>query len=420
MTTQIGANWAGTYDYTAARLESPTTVDELRAIMTTGDRMRALGTRHSFNDLADTSGTLVSLADFGDAPQLDAERMTVSVAPGIRYGDLANWLQARGFALHNMGSLPHISVAGAIATATHGSGNRNGNLSTAVSGLELMTGDGEVLTVDRAHPEFDGFVVALGALGIVTRVTLDIQPTFDVRQDVYTDLPWSSALREFEAITGSAYSVSLFTNWLGDTIEAMWLKTRMDGAEPTTMPPTLFGAVAASPGAQRSIADGGDNMTVFGGFPGPWSQRLPHFRLESTPSNGDEIQTEYFVDRARSSEALTAVRQLGEAIAPHLHITELRTVAADDLWLSPAYRRESLGIHFTWKNEPDAVRALLPRIQAVLAPFDARPHWGKWNSLEAPDVAALYPRAADFARLAEQLDPRHRFRNRHLARVLGL
>ena len=420
MTDQIGANWAGTYEYTADRLEHPTTVAELRAIVTGNDRVRALGTRHSFNDLADTAGTLVSLADFGDAPELGTERMTVSVAPGIRYGDLADWLQAKGFALHNMGSLPHISVAGAIATGTHGSGNRNGNLSTAVSALELVTGDGELLAVDRSHPEFDGFVVALGALGIVTRVTLDIQPTFDIRQDVYNDLPWSSVLSGFEAITGSAYSVSLFTTWVGDSIPAMWLKTRMDAGEPTTMPPTLFGAVAASPDPQRSIADGGDNMTVFGGIPGPWSERLPHFRLDSTPSNGDEIQTEYFVDRARSSEALSAVRQLAEAIAPHLHVTELRTVAADDLWLSPAYRRESLGIHFTWKNEPEAVRALLPRIQAVLAPFDARPHWGKWNSLEAPDVAALYPRAADFARLAEQLDPRHRLRNPYLARVLGL
>ena len=414
----VGTNWAGNYEFRAAELRTPESIEQLQELVSASPRIRALGTRHSFNDLADSAGTLVSLVDREPEPRLDTERMTVSVAAGTRYGVLASWLNARGFALHNMGSLPHISVAGAVATGTHGSGNTLGSLATAVSGLQLVTGEGHLLEVDRSHPQFEGMVVSLGALGIVTRVTLDIQPTFNVRQDVYTDLPWDVALANFETITSSAYSVSLFTDWQGDALQFAWFKTRLPAGESGSMPSTLFGAVAAT--TETSLAEGGNNTTVQGGIPGPWSERLPHFRLDSTPSNGDELQTEYFVDRRTAPDALAAVRALGDSIAPHLLITELRTVAADDLWLSPATARQSLALHFTWKNEPDAVARLAPQIQAALAPFDARPHWGKWNTMTATDIAPLYPKLPEFVALAERMDPEHRFRNAYLQRVLGL
>ena len=414
----VGTNWAGNYEFRAAEVRTPESVEQLRELVSASPRIRALGTRHSFNDLADSAGTLVSLVDRESEPRLDTERMTVSVAAGTRYGVLASWLNARGFALHNMGSLPHISVAGAVATGTHGSGNALGSLATAVSGLQMVTGEGHLLEVDRSHPQFEGMVVSLGALGIVTRVTLEIQPTFDMRQDVYADLPWDVALANFETITSSAYSVSLFTDWQGDALQLAWFKTRLPAGESGSMPSTLFGALAAT--TETSLAEGGNNTTVQGGIPGPWSERLPHFRLDSTPSNGDELQTEYFVDRRTAPDALAAVRALGDSIAPHLLITELRTAAADDLWLSPATARKSLAIHFTWKNEPDAVARLAPQIQAALAPFDARPHWGKWNTMTATDIEPLYPKLPEFVALAERMDPQHRFRNAYLARVLGL
>ena len=414
----VGANWAGNYVFRAPELRTPETIEQLQDLVGASRRIRALGTRHSFNDLADSVGTLVSLVDREPEPRLDSQRMTVSVAAGTRYGVLASWLNVQGFALHNMGSLPHISVAGAVATGTHGSGNALGTLSTAVAGLQLVTGEGQLLEVGRSHPQFDGMVVSLGALGIVTRVTLDIQPTFEVRQDVYVDLPWHVALAEFEAITSSAYSVSLFTDWRGDTLQSAWFKTRLASGESGSMPAAMFGAPAAM--TETSLAEGENNTTVQGGIPGPWSERLPHFRLDSTPSNGDELQTEYFVDRRQAPGALAAVRSLGESIAPHLLITELRTTAADDLWLSPANGRPSLAIHFTWKNEPEAVARLTPQIQAVLAPFDARPHWGKCNTMTVADVARLYPKLPEFASLAERMDPQHRFRNAYLERVLGL
>ena len=372
----VGTNWAGNYEFRAAEVRTPESVQQLQELVSTSPRIRALGTRHSFNDLADSAGTLVSLVDREPEPRLDTERMTVTVTAGTRYGVLASWLNARGFALHNMGSLPHISVAGAVATGTHGSGNALGSLATAVSGLQMVTGEGHLLEVDRTHPQFAGMVVSLGALGIVTRVTLDIQPTFNVRQDVYTDLLWDVALAEFEAITSSAYSVSLFTDWRGDTIQSAWFKTRLSAGESGSMPPTMFGATAST--TETSLAEGENNTTVQGGIPGPWSERLPHFRLDSTPSNGDEIQTEYFVDRRQAPDALVAVRAIGHSIAPHLLITELRTAAADDLWLSQATERASLAIARTVRraaalgqvehDDRDGYRAALPEAARIRRP----------------------------------------------------
>ena len=422
--TTVGANWAGTYEYGASELLRPQSADEVAAIVAGASKVRALGTRHSFNDLADTTGALLTLVDLEPDVVIDADASTVTVAAGTRYAVLGAHLQARGWALHNLGSLPHISIAGAVATGTHGSGVGNGNLATAVAGLELVTGRGDVVHVTRADPRFDGMVVALGALGVVTRVTLDIQPSYQVRQDVYVDLPWDAVLGSFDEIVSSAYSVSLFTDWAGDTLKQVWLKSRLpdpsSGAAPLVLPGDFFGAHPIGDKALSPAGDDVDNTTVQGGVPGPWSERLPHFRPDATPSNGDEIQTEYFIDRADAVAALTAVRALSEQITPHLLVTELRTVAADSLWLSTAYGRDSLAIHFTWLNHPEAVRALLPLVEQTLAPFDPRPHWGKWFAMGASEVVPKYERFTDFRALAAEFDPQGRFRNPYLERVLGL
>ena len=382
-----------------------------------GQRVRALGTRHSFNGIADTAGTLVTVTGIDPEPSLDVAGRTVTVGAGIRYGALAAWLERHGWALHNMGSLPHISVAGATATGTHGSGNGLGVLSTAVRAIEYVAADGSLVTVRQGEPDFDGLVVGLGAYGIVVRVTLAIEPSYLGRQDACRGMPWQVVLDDLEGVTGAAYSVSLFTNWLGDVVQTAVAKTRMDavaggagwGAE---VPLTWHGAERLT--ALSIFGDVDDNTTPAGGDIGPWSERLPHFRFDGTPSNGDEIQTEYFVDGAEGASALRAVRALGEQIAPHLHITELRTAAADELWLSGSYGRPTLAIHFTWKNEPDAVHALLPKIEAALAPFAARPHWGKVNTVDAETLAAVHPRLSDARALFERLDPEGMFSNGYL------
>jgi len=413
-----GSNWAGTHDYAARGVVTPRTAEEVADAVRSGTRVKALGSRHSFNDIADSSGELISLERLTGHPVVDPTRRRVTVPAGVRFAELAVQLEAEGLALHNLGSLPHISVAGAIATGTHGSGRRNGNLSSAVAGLQLVTGSGDLVTVERGDADFDGIVVSLGALGIVTAVTLDVQPSYQVRQDIYLDLPWDAVLDEFDAIMSSAYSVSLFTDWTGETLKQAWVKSRMDAAP--ELPESFFGARPAGDAVMSPAGDDLDNTTAQGGVPGPWFERLPHFRADVTPSAGDEIQTEYFVDVAEAVEAIKAVRALADRIAPTLLVTELRTIASDRLWLSPAFARDSLAIHFTWFNRPGDVRALLPLIEEALAPFAPRPHWGKWFSLGAEQIAPQYDRLQEFRALAERLDPAHRFRSAYLERVLGL
>jgi xylitol oxidase len=406
--------WAGTYTFTAPRLEHASSIAEVQRIVSgaaaAGQRVRALGTRHSFNGLADTDGTLLTVTGIDPDPVIDEATGTVTVGSGIRYGELAGWLEAHGKALHNMGSLPHISVGGATATATHGSGNTLGVLSTAVRALEYVAADGSLVTVRQGEPDFDGMVVGLGAYGIVVRTTLATQPSFRMRQDVYGDLPWEVVLGDLEGVTGAAYSVSLFTDWLGDKVGLAVRKTRLAAGEDGTVPEEWHGA-AQLKGLSIFGREDDPNSTPGDGTPGPWNERLPHFRFDGTPSVGDEIQTEYFVDRRQGADALRAVRALGDRIAPHLHITELRTTAADELWLSGSYQRPTLAIHFTWKNEPEAVEALLPDIESALAPFEARPHWGKVNRVDAATLARVHPRLADARALFERRDPAGVFSN---------
>ncbi|HEV7950726.1 MAG TPA: D-arabinono-1,4-lactone oxidase [Glaciihabitans sp.] len=415
--SDVGFNWAQNYHYAAQSILRPTSAQQLRDIIARGTPVRALGSRHSFTDIADTVGDLVSLEDWEGQTAVDAELRQVSVAAGIRYGHLASALHDEGWAIHNMASLPHISVAGAVSTATHGSGDNNGNLATAVAAVEFVNGLGELITLRRGEPDFSGAVVALGALGILTRVVLDIEPTFDVRQDVYTDLRWDDALNHFDAVTSSAYSVSMFTNWLGETIGTTWLKSRMDAPEP---PVTLLGAPRAATEVHMLPGNDPINTTPQLGVSGPWSERLAHFRLEFTPSNGNELQSEYLVPRANIRAALEGLRDIGERIEPLLMITELRTMAKDDLWLSGAYNTDAVGIHFTWKMDEPAVRALLPDIEAILLPLGARPHWGKVFTASAVDLAGVYPRLDDFRELVARHDPNGLFRNAFLERTLGI
>lgn len=405
--------WAGTHTFGAHRILNATSVDQVRdAVRDRIGPVRALGTRHSFHDLADTAGTLITVTGIDPDPRLDEAARTVTVGGGIRYGDLALWLEQRGWALHNLGSLPHISVAGATATGTHGSGDALGTLSTAVRALEFVDATGALRTVSAADPEFAGHVVHLGAIGIVTRITLAIEPTYRVRQDAYSGVPWSAVLDDLRAVTGAGYSVSVFARWTDDTVSVI-RKTRL-GDEPAEFDPAWLGGTRLT----VPIIDS-DAWTEQGGIDGAWLHRLPHFRLEATPSVGDEIQSEYFVDRADAPDALRAVRRLGARIDEHLVITELRTMTADDLWLSGAYARETLAIHFTWLPHPDAVAALLPDIERALAPFGARPHWGKWHRFDAERLAAVHPRLADARALFQLVDPGRVFANAHLDR-LGL
>jgi xylitol oxidase len=406
-------NWSGTYQFTAREVIDARTVDDVRRAVAAGGRVRAVGTRHSFTDLADNGATLVSVTGIAPDPVLDETARTVTLGAGTTYGAIAAWLQDRGWALANMGSLPHISVAGAVATGTHGSGNRNLILSAVVAGLDYVGADGELHHAGRPDPGFDGMAVGLGAFGVVVRVCLDVEPSYLVRQDVYAGLSWDRMLADVDAVMGAAYSVSLFTDWTGETVQA-WVKRRLAG--PEDVPPGEFFGAPRSSGPVRLAQAPADNLTVYG-VPGPWSERLPHFRIDATPSNGDEIQSEYFVDRRHGAAALDAVRRLTKLVSPLLLVSEIRTTAADRLWLSGSYDRETLAIHFTWRRLPDDVDAAVRRVEAALAPFGARPHWGKVSHLQADRLERLYPRLGDARALFERLDPAGRFSNERLERL---
>ncbi|WP_229402609.1 FAD-binding protein [Micromonospora okii] len=397
-------NWAGNIRYAAARRHRPSTVDELRRLVAGSARVRAVGSGHSFNRLGDTTGDLVSLAGLPPTVEVDRERATVTVAAAVRYGDLAARLHAAGYALPTMASLPHISVAGAVATATHGSGAGIGNLATAVTALELVTADGELVTVRRdADARFPGMVVALGALGVVTRVTLDVVPAFELRQYVRLGLP-RAALDEAFA---SAYSVSLFTDWRGDGFGQVWRKQLADAPPPED---GWLGTTAATAPVHPVPGMPAGNCTAQLGAPGPWHERLPHFRLGFTPSSGDELQSEYHLPRAAAADALAALDPLAERIAAVLQVCELRTIAVDGLWLSPQYDRGSLAAHFTWTGDVDAVAPVVAEVERRLAPYAPRPHWGKVFALDPAAVAAAYPRHADFLALLREADPAGKFR----------
>ena len=413
------ANWAGNVVFTAGRVHRPRTVEELQALVAASEQVRALGTGHSFSRIADTPGVLVSAAGLPTVIDIDADRASVKVSAGVRYGELAVRLHAAGWALHNLASLPHISVAGACATATHGSGDHNGNLATAVSAIEMVTADGK-LTTARRGTDGDGFagaVVGLGALGVVTSVTLDVVPTFDVRQYVYEDLPAAQLNACFDEIFSSGYSVSVFTDWQGPLHNQMWIKRRA--------------AAAVSPPEQRwmgaRLADGPRHplpgmpaayCTVQQGIAGPWHERLPHFRLDFTPSSGAELQSEYLVPRQLGVAALEAVATLHDYFPPVLRICEIRTVASDNLWMSPSYRRDTVGLHFTWIDDVRAVAPAIAALEERLAPLAARPHWGKLFSTAPRTVTALYERAPDFRALMRHHDPAGKFRNEFIDRYL--
>jgi len=417
------ANWAGNYLYHASALHRPTSLEQVREVVAAARQLKALGSRHSFNDIADSPGEQISLEAMPAELTIDREANTVTVNAGVRYGGFAEDLHRAGFAVHNLASLPHISVAGAIATGTHGSGDGNGNLSSAVAGLELVLADGSLVTARRGEPDFDGMVVSLGALGVVTRVTLDVEPAFEVRQDVYENLPWSSVAGHFDEITSAAYSVSMFTDWVGDGVDQLWLKSRTDREATAAGEPAFFGATRATRQLHPLPDVSAESTTAQLGVPGPWWNRLSHFRLDFTPSKGEEIQTEYLLGREHAVAAIEAVRALGPTIAPQLYVSEIRTMKADELWLSPAYGRDTVAIHFTWKRE-DAVLAHLPLIDAALAPFHARPHWGKMftlgddGSADARSFDSLYPKLPQFRQLADALDPEGKFRGDYLQRTV--
>jgi xylitol oxidase len=409
-------NWAGNLEYSTDRLYAAKSVEEVRNFVKNQNKLKVLGTRHCFNNIADSKDIFLSLRSLNEMIALDPKGSTVTVDAGITYGQLCPIIDSQGFALHNLASLPHISIAGACSTATHGSGEKNGNLATAVSALELVTATGEVVKLSRQQDgeTFRGAVIGLGALGVITKVTLDIQPTFMMRQYVYENLPLSELKDHFDTIEASAYSVSLFTDWQKQRINEVWIKSRMEKGQAFDAAPEFFGAKLATRDLHPIAELSAENCTKQMGLPGPWYERLPHFRMGFTPSAGKELQSEYFVPRQHAIEAILAVERLREQVSPHLLISEIRAIAADGLWLSPCYQQSCVTIHFTWKPEWPTVSKLLSTIERELAPFQARPHWGKLFTTSPKELESIYKKLPEFVELSKTYDAQGKFRNEFL------
>jgi alditol oxidase len=404
-------NWSGNVTFDASLVVRPTTLDDIKSAVVAADCVRALGSVHSFNRIADSDDALISFEHFPKDIQIDKVGKQVRVAAGVRYGEIAIALHAASLALPNMGSLPHITVIGATSTGTHGSGVRNQNLSAAIHSIELITASGDDITI--SGDELASARVGLGALGIIHHVTLQAIDSFDVAQTIFLDLPFENLLRHFDAIMSTGYSVSVFTTWGDALVDQVWVKSRigvdaLPGGE-------LFSAIAATHKFHPLAGVSTESATDQLGSVGPWHERLPHFKLDFTPSFGEELQSEFFVDFNDAAEAIQAVHSLRAQIRPLLLVTELRTIAADDNWLSEAYGRDSLAIHFTWKPNVAGVAAFLPTLEAALAPFTARPHWGKLFTDSGFDFTALYPKFADWLDYRGGLDPGRKFINEQLS-----
>jgi xylitol oxidase len=407
-------NWSGTVTFQDLQTLAPFAVDELAKIVAKEVKIRARGSAHCFNAMADTNAVAITFENMQQEIVIDKDRAIVRVPAGMKYGALAVALHDRGWALHNMASLPHISVAGAIATATHGSGVGNGNLATAVRGLEIVLPDGNIKRVTADDPDFAGYVVGLGLVGIVTNVELAIEPTFNIEQTVYRGMSRETYVANLDEIMSLAYSVSYFTTWAAAGGGEVWAKFRSG----VKAPAGLFEAYPATSNRHPLPGLDPEPCTEQMAVSGPWHLRLPHFKMEFTPSAGDEIQSEFFVDRKDAPAAIAALEKIAPQINEILWVTEIRAIAADNLWMSPHYQRDSIGIHFTWKKV-DAVYEFVKVVEATLAPFSYRPHLGKVFSASPEYLKSVMPRMGDFTELVAQLDPTNKFGNAFTDNLLG-
>jgi xylitol oxidase len=406
-------NWAGNLIYSTTNVFEPRTVAEVQEMVRKNTSLRVLGTRHCFNRIADSTTNLISTKNLNTIISLDPQKKSVAVGGGMRYGEFCEHIYQEGFAIHNLASLPHISVAGACATATHGSGVENGNLATSVSAIEFVSANGDVVSLSREKDgdKFLGAVVNLGCVGVVTKVTLDLIPAFSMKQEVYLNLPMAELEKNFDEIMSYGYSVSLFTDWQTDHVNQVWIKRIIHSGESYTVPTDFFGATLATKNVHPIIEISAENCTEQMSITGPWYDRLPHFKMGFMPSSGEELQAEFFVAREHAVEAIKAVQTLKDEIKPLLMITEIRTIAADDLWMSPCYHQDSVAIHFTLNQNTEGVMKLLPKIEEKLSPFNVRPHWGKLFTLDPNVLQSRYERLSDFKKLIAQYDPEGKFRN---------
>jgi xylitol oxidase len=426
------SNWGGNFRFSTTDIRFPRSLDEVVDAVKEGapkstpggvgppvKHLRALGSRHSFSKIADTAEMLVSLSAMNRIlavnPGSATEAPTITVEGGAIYTDVTPFVEFIGAAFHNQLTLSEVSVAGSINTGAHGTGITNGILATQVRSVELVLANGTVTTLRKGvDAAFPAAVVGLGAFGVVTKVELEMQASYQMTQHVFLNLPFTTLTDQFDTIMSSAYTVQAWTDWSDPTnFNQVWVGDRDDDAADFSTAPAFYGATRA-PAQVTPVAALPPTYVVPQGVAGPWNERLVCYRLGLSGFNGDEIQSEYILPITNAKAALEAIAALATQIAPLCYVSVVRTIAADDFWLSPAYGRDSVAIHFTWKPQLDAVVALLPTIESALAGLDAVPHWGKFFTMAPSVFLQRYDKLAEWKATAAAYDPSGRFRNAFL------
>ena len=400
-------NWAGNIKFQDSKTIAPKSIAEIQNIVRKNPKVKARGTAHCFNTIADTKHLALLLDQMPKEIIINKEKKSVTVSAGLKYGEVAEELHKNGWALHNLASLPHISIAGAIATGTHGSGSNNGILATAVKSFDVVLADGSFRNINSSDGDlFYGGVIGLGLIGIVVRVELEIQPTFNLGQNVYLEMSRNNFRNNFEEIMNSGYSVSYVTTWQQAVDGEVWVKF-LEGSNP---PKELFGSKPATEKLHLLKNHSAEPCNDQLGIIGPWHLRLPHFKMEFTPSSGTELQSEFFVNKAQASSVLLALEAIADQISIPLMGSEIRTIASDNFWMSPQYKSDDVGLHFTWKQVPETFEAV-KAIEEVLAAFHYRPHLGKIYSATPAYISSVFPKFKNFQQLITEIDPKNKFGN---------
>ena len=394
-------NWVGNQSFTPAFAAAPRDVEEVASLVRQaaerGVCVRVAGAGHSFTPVVETDGLLLDLSALRGVLDADAERKRATALAGTRIHDFYEPLWEAGLALRNQGDIDTQQIAGAVATATHGSGTRYTSLSGVVRGVQLVSATGEVRNIGDDEPDLlRAAQVAVGMLGVITRLELDVTDTYRLREQIGLR-PWDDVMEHWDQLVSQHRHFGFF--WLPSEQSAALYKLERHGQRMTDQ---CYVKVYDEIGP-----DVPDDDTE-GHRVDRWYRIFP---MVFDP-NFDEL--EYYVALERGPQALHAVRELMLTRLPDsVYPLEVRTVGADDAFLSPQYQTATTSISVSGKPGTD-YWDYLRSIDALLAEFDARVHWGKLHFLTPERLQALYPRADDFIALRRELDPEGIFLNDHL------
>lgn len=395
-------NWGGNFNYSTQNIQYPRSVAEVQQIVKNAGKLRVVGSRHSFSKIADSECTMLSTIGLNKIIGINGSIPSVTVQGGLTYTDLLTSLNTAGFALPNLASLAEISVGGAASTNAHGTGVANQALANHIRSMEIVLANGSLLTIGPNDPRLKGMAAGLGAFGVVTQLELKLVPAFNITTYTYVNMPVQNSYENFAALQNMGFGVLLVNMFTApDAWNIAIVYARSDANNTAMLTSNLFGGTLVSQTTQPS-----------------YLALLSIAQIGLSGVDGNEIQTEYFVPISKAVEAIKAVTAVANStnIFPSLATAfVIRTIASDDLWMSEYYGNDTMvAIHFSWQNNVTAVEAVLPQLERAMIPYGARPHWGKMFTMEPEDFLPHYPKVNEFKKLAEQLDPKGKFRNEFL------